>query len=118
MTDLVACLSTEKKTLNHLMHVIEDVEWNNIFLITDEAAKNEFQSKKKVESIVINLSKTISETSADIKKALEGKITDLEVALNIICGEGRQHMAIISALLQLGLGIRLMALTKDGVKTV
>jgi len=38
--------------------------------------------------------------------------------LNIVSGDGREHMAIISALLQLGLGIRLVALTKEGVRVI
>ena len=40
----------------------------------------------------------------------------MEVAVNIVSGNGKEHMAIISALLKLGVGIRLMAVTKDGVR--
>ena len=49
------------------------------------------------------------------KKSLDGKIYDLDVALNMVSGTGKEHMAILSALLKLGLGIRLMAVTKNGV---
>ncbi len=118
MTDLIACLSTGQGTIGHVERVIEGMEWNNIFLITNEFAKDQIKSDKKVERIVIDTKKTISEMSVDIKKVLEGKITDLEVALNIVSGEGREHMAIVSALLQLGLGIRLVVLTKEGVKVI
>ncbi len=118
MTELIACLSTGKGTLGHVARVIEDMEWNKIFLITSEFAKDKFKSKKNSETILIDTKKTITEMSADIKKALEGRITDLEVALNIVSGDGREHTAVISALLQLGLGIRLVALTKEGVKVI
>lgn len=118
MTDLIACLSTGKGTLGHVARVIEDMEWNKIFLITNESVKDKFKSEKDVETILIDTKKTITEMSADIKKALEGKITDLEVGLNIVSGEGREHMAIISALLQLGLGIRLVVLTREGVRVI
>jgi len=38
------------------------------------------------------------------------------VALNLVSGNGKEHMAILSALLKLGIGVRLMAVTKDGVR--
>lgn len=118
MTDLIACLSTGKGTWGHVERVIEDMGWDKVFLVTNEFFKDKFKSEKKVEMILIDTKKTISEMAADIKKALEGKITDLEVGLNIVSGDGREHMAIISALLQLGLGIRLVALTKEGVRVI
>ena len=118
MTDLVACISTGKGTWGHVEKVIEEIEWNKIFLITNEFSRDKFTPKKNAEFIIIDANKTISEMAYHIKKALEGKITDLEVALNIVSGDGREHMAIISALLQLGLGIRLVALTKEGVRVI
>ncbi len=118
MTDLVACLSTGKGTLGHVARVIEGMEWNKVYLITNEFFKDKFNSLKEVEMILVDTKKTITEMAGDIKKALEGKISDLEVGLNIVSGDGREHMAIVSALLQLGLGIRLVALTKEGVKGI
>ena len=38
-----------------------------------------------------------------------------EVALSIASGEGKEHMALISALINSPVGIRFAALTKDGV---
>ena len=42
----------------------------------------------------------------------------METAVNLISGDGKEHMALLSALLKLGVGIRLIALTKEGVKEV
>lgn len=118
MTDLIACLSTGKGTWGHVQKVIEGMEWNRIFLITNDAFKDKFNSSKEVEMILVDTKKTITEMATDIKKALEGKISDLEVGLNIVSGEGREHMAVISALLQLGLGIRLVVLSREGVRVI
>jgi len=38
--------------------------------------------------------------------------------VNIVSGDGKEHMALISALLKLGLGIRFVALTKEGIKEI
>jgi len=51
----------------------------------------------------------------EILKKLEGKIDGTEVALSIASGEGREHMALISALLSLPVGVRFTALTKEGL---
>jgi hypothetical protein len=49
---------------------------------------------------------------------LKDKIKGTEVALNLVSGTGKEHMAILAALLKLGVGIRLVALTKEGFKEI
>jgi len=58
----------------------------------------------------------VLEVISKIKDNLNGRIKGFEVALNIVSGNGKEHMAILSALLKLGVGIRLMAVTKEGIK--
>ena len=117
MTDLIACLSTGKGTIGHVKRVIEGMKWGKVFLITNDSVKESFDGGN-VEKILVDTSKTITEMSADIKKALDGKVNDLEVALNVVSGDGREHMALISALLKMGLGFRLVALTREGVRVI
>src|SRR3989338_8590057 len=116
MTDLVACLSSGEKSWSHVARLIKEQNWSKVFLITNDFGKNSFKAEKEVEFIVVDFQKPVFELIEDIKKGLKGKITDLEVALNIVSGSGKEHMAILSALLKLGVGVRLMAVTKDGVR--
>jgi hypothetical protein len=116
MTDLVACLSSGEKGQLHVAKLIESSDWTNIFLVADESSKSTFKCSKKVDFVVVDFQKPVNELIEEIRKKLENKISDLDVGLNIVCGSGKEHMAILSALLKLGLGIRLMAVTKDGVK--
>lgn len=118
MTSLVACLSSGKGTWAHVDKVITGQEWNNIFLITNEFGRENFKPKKQVEFIIINQNNFLPELTAEIKQKLQGKIPDTEVAVNLISGNGKEHMAVLSALLKLGLGIRLTALTTDGIKEI
>jgi len=117
MTDLIACLSSGKGTWGHVAKVIEGMEWNKVYIITNEFFKDKL-NVKNAEIISVDSKKTITEMSVEIKKALDGKINDLEVALNIVSGEGREHTAVLSALLSMGLGIRLVVLTKEGVRVL
>jgi hydroxylamine reductase (hybrid-cluster protein) len=116
MTDLVACLSAGEKIRAHVARLTNDADLKNVFLITNEFGKQNFKSDKKVNFVIVDFQKPVFELIEDIRKGLKGKITDLEVALNLVSGSGKEHMAILSALLKLGVGVRLMAVTKDGVK--
>ena len=116
MTDLVACLTSGEKSWAHVARLAKEQDWNNIFIITNELGRKNFKADKSVKFIVIDSAKPVFELIEDIKKGLTGRITDLEVALNLVSGNGKEHMAILSALLKLGVGVRLMAVTKEGVK--
>ena len=118
MTDLVACLSSGKGTWGHVNRVIDGQKWDNIFLITNEFGKENFTPNKPVEFILINPNRFLPDLTEDIKAQLKEKIKSTETGLNLISGTGKEHMAILSALLKLGLGIRLVALTKDGIKEI
>ena len=52
---------------------------------------------------------------AEELEKLKPKINNLEVALSIASGSGKEHMALMSALINLPVGVRFTALTKDGV---
>ena len=70
-----------------------------------------------IEETKMQSAQRLKELRDEMKGKLDGKL-DGEVAVNFVSGTGREHMALVSALLQLGVGIRLIALTKEGVEEV
>lgn len=116
MTTLIACLSTGKGTWGHVSQLIAQQEWEHIFLVTNGFGKEKYTNEKEFTPIVIDNLKTAAELSQDIKTALEGKINDTEVALNLVSGSGNEHMAVLSAVLQLGLGVRLVVAGQEGMR--
>jgi UDP-N-acetylglucosamine:LPS N-acetylglucosamine transferase len=119
MTYLIVVLSSGKGTWGHVAQLIAKQNWDKIFLITNEFGKENFEVKEKpIEFIVIDSNKYLSEMVKDIKTNLEGKIKDAEVALNFISGTGKEHMATLSAILKLGLGVRLVTLTPRGIEEI
>jgi len=111
--ELVALLSSGKGTWGQVAGVIKSDEWDNIILIGDSFAK-QFKSEKDFEFIEIK-DAPLAELKEDISKKLKGKIRGTEVALSIASGTGKEHMALIAALLSSPVGIRFTALTKDGL---
>ncbi|MFH1589797.1 MAG: hypothetical protein ABIB43_04490 [archaeon] len=112
MTSLIACLSTGKGTWAQLSEVINGAEWEQIFLITNEFGKEKF-AKGNAELMVLDLNKSPDILCDEIVASLHGKNIGMEVAINITSGSGNEHMALLSALLKLGLGIRFV-FSKNG----
>ncbi len=115
--ELIALLSSGKGTWAQVSGLIKYGEWEKVIILGDDFAK-QFQVMEKkdiTEFIRIDLSKKLKELKEEFQSKLKGKIDGTEVALSIASGDGKEHMALISALINLPVGIRFAALTKEGV---
>ena len=117
MTDLVCCLSTGKGTWLEVAKLINMYEWRNIFLITNDFGKEKFTSPKPVKFIIIDPNKDTDNMKKIISEALSGKISG-DIALNITSGSGVEHMALLTALMNLGVGLRFVIPTNSEIKEV
>ena len=112
--ELVALLSTGKGTWGQVSGLLKHGEWDNVIILGSDFAQK-FISDRKFEFVRVDLNKKLSDLQEEFKEKLKGKIKGTEVALSIASGDGKEHMALISALINLPVGIRFAALTKDGV---
>jgi len=112
--ELIALLSTGKGTWGQVSGLMKHGDWDQIIVLGSDFAKD-FKHEKDFEFLKIDLDKKLNELKEEFSKKLKGKINGTEVALSIASGDGKQHMALISALLNLPVGIRFAALTKEGV---
>lgn len=112
--ELIALLSSGKGTWAQVSGLIKYGEWDKVIVLGDDFAK-QFTTEKPFEFIKIDLSKKLKDLRDEFQEKLKGKIDGTEVALSIASGDGKEHMALISALINLPSGIRFAALTKDGV---
>ena len=119
MSTLIANLSTGKGTWGHVSRLIEEKEWEKIILVTNEFGKENFTNKnEKTALVIIDPNQSLKDLQKEIQSKLKDLITDTEVYLNLVSGTGKEHMALLSSLLKLGLGINLIALTKDGIEEI
>lgn len=118
MTELIACLSTGKGSWGHVAKVISEKEWSKILLVTNDFGREKFTFEKPAELIMADLNQPIDELIKQLAKVFKEKVTDTEVAVNLASGSGKEHMAILAAIMKAGLSFRLMALTKEGVKEI
>ena len=117
MTDLVCCVSTGKGTWIEVAKLINNYEWRNIFLITNEFGKERFTSEKPVKYILIDMNKGTESMKKTIQEALNGKISG-DVGINIVSGSGLEHMAMLTALMNLGVGLRFVMASDSDIKEV
>ena len=112
--ELIALLSSGKGTWAQVSGLMKHKEWEKIILLGDDFSKD-FKHEKPFEFIKVDLSKRIKDLREEFSQKLKGKLEGMEVALSIASGDGKEHMALVSALINLPVGIRFAALTKDGV---
>ena len=116
MSELVAVVSSGKGTWVHVSQMIEKGDWGKVLLITNKFGAEKFAKPENAECIVINPEQSLSEITKQLRAAFKEKLNGMEVALNIISGNGKEHTAVLSALMSVGVGFRLFALTKDGIQ--
>ena len=120
MPTLIACLSTGKGTWAEVHKIVQSQEWNKVFLITNQFGKDNYTPGKNTELVVIDSFPDTPTTiiTEQIKKQLKDKIADFEVALNLASGSGKEHMALLEAVMQLGLNFRQVTLNKNNVEVL
>lgn len=117
MTDLIVFLGEGKGTWAHVAKVVNDESWAKIYVITQEFFKDKISLPKPFELIILDSQKPLRELIEHLKNYFGDKLFG-DVAVNLFSGSGKEHMALLSALIKAGAGIRLIALTEDGVKEV
>ncbi|MEA3414480.1 MAG: hypothetical protein U9Q99_03075 [Nanoarchaeota archaeon] len=112
--ELIALLSTGSGTWAQVSGLMNHGEWDKIIILGDDFAK-QFSHEKNFDFIKIDLNNKLLNLKEEIQKKLKNKFSGMEVACSIASGNGKEHMALVSALIDLPVGIRFVALTKDGV---
>lgn len=112
--ELLCLLSSGEGTWAQVSGLMSHGDWDKVVLVGDDLAKS-FSHEKPFEFIKVNLDQKLKDLKEDLSSKLKGKFSGLEVSVSIASGNGKEHMALISALINLPMGVRFVALTRDGV---
>lgn len=116
--ELVAFVGTDTENLGQITALINRMECDKIILVKDKDAPD-LATSPKCKTIVVDSSRPLTGLTFDMQEGLKKELSkEFEVALSIASGNGKQHMAILSALLNIPVGIRIVAYTKEGVKFI
>ncbi len=118
---LVTILTTGKGTWREVSNLINLEDWNKIYIITNEFGEQNFKCEKEINIIKINTRepiKIIRDKIINELKDLSKEIGFNDVAINLTSGTGKEHMALMSAMMKLGTGIRVITTENDEIKNL
>lgn len=114
--ELIAYVGSDKENWGQITALVKRGEWEKVILVKD---KSQAEVPAKGDIVDIDSSRPMLELKSDLMEKLKKKVSgEFEVALSLASGNGKEHMAIISALLNLPVGIKLAVFTKEGVQFI
>ncbi|MBI2564884.1 hypothetical protein HYV79_02740 [Candidatus Woesearchaeota archaeon] len=117
MTSLVVCMSSGKGTWSNIYSLIKFQDWENIFIITQTFFKDKIKLEKPHNLIVIDETETIQSIIAQLTENFKDKLVG-DVAVNMISGTGKEHTALLISLFKIGVGIRFIEATEQGINEI
>jgi hypothetical protein len=116
--EFVAFVGKDKENWGQVSALIKKLDSEKIIIMRDRETKG-FELNERCEEIIVNCNSALLELKDEMMRELKQKIGgDFEVLLSLASGGGKEHMALISALLSLPVGIKLVAFTKDGIEFI
>lgn len=114
--EFVAFVGNDKENWGQLSALINRIEADNIILVKNKSA-DDFPATENCKIIEVNSDKPLIELKEEVMNKLKTILSrEFEVQLSIASGNGKEHMAIISALLSIPVGIKFVVYTKNGVQ--
>lgn len=114
--ELVAFVGEDKESWGQITALINRGEWSKVILVQNKSVVG-FPLSSIVESVIVDSNMPLIELKNDLKNKVGKAIgRDFEVALSLASGNGKEHMALVSALLNVPVGIRLVVFTKNGIE--
>lgn len=116
--EFVAFLGNDKENWGQILALSKRVESKKVLLVKGKNIEG-FPLGKNCEFVNVDTNKTLLDLKKEIFDKLKPLLSgDFEVSLSLASGSGKEHMALISALLSIPVGIRLVAYTKEGIEYI
>ncbi len=108
----LAVLGIGKGTWGHVARLIAENEWDRILLVSNEWGQQNFAPSKEAEWIMVN-----NRAGFEVlKDMIKEKLPEGDIAVSLISGSGKEHLALIAALKEKGSSYQFVVLTGEGVK--
>ncbi len=115
---LVALVGNDKENWGQITALMHRMECEHIVLVVNNTV-NDFPASEKCSVIEIDNTLPLLELKKVLIESLKPQIgKEFEVAVSLASGTGKEHMALISALLNIPVGICLAVYTKQGVQII
>lgn len=106
MAILIACLGEGKGTWQTVFKLAAMPEWEKVLLVGPAFAREHLQLKENMEFLTVDDTQPVPRIAEMIQQKL-GAVFG-EVGVNLTSGNGNLHMAVLSAVLKSGGGVKLV----------
>ncbi|MEK6928219.1 MAG: hypothetical protein AABX11_07335 [Nanoarchaeota archaeon] len=114
--EFVAFIGEDRESWGQISALLNRLEYESCVLVVSSKAEG-FPAPENAKVIEVKSEMPLIEMKEflvqKLKPILKG---DFEVSLSIASGNGKEHMAIVSALLNIPVGIKLVVYTKQGIE--
>ncbi len=114
--ELVAFLGADKENWGQVTAVLNHGSWEHVVIVQKKGTEK-FPKPEQGIILDIDTDKPIGELKELLLEKIKGKLSgDFEVSLSLASGNGKEHMALISALLSIPVGVKIVVYTKKGLE--
>lgn len=116
--NLVTFIGGDRENWGQIAALMNRMEAGKIILVKSKEA-GDFPAHEHCAIVEIDSGMPLLELKRVLTEKLKALLsTEFEVALSLASGTGKEHMALLSALLNIPVGVRLVVYTKQGVEFV
>jgi len=113
--EFVAFIGSDRENWGQVTALLNRLEYEKCILIVNKDV--EFPAPENAKIIEIKSDMPLLEMKEYLVNKLRPLLSgDFEVSLSIASGNGKEHMAIVSSLLSIPVGIKLVVYTKEGIQ--
>ena len=116
--DFVAFVGEDKENWGQITALMSRLECEKVILVKNKNVVG-FPDNEKTKSIEVDTSKSLSDVKNEILSKIKNEIgNEFDVSLSLASGSGKEHMALLAALLNVPVGVRLVIYTKSGIEFI
>ncbi|MEK6889138.1 MAG: hypothetical protein AABW80_03460 [Nanoarchaeota archaeon] len=113
--EFVAFVGEDKENWGQVTALLNRLEYERAIII--KSSKEDFPTNGKCKVINISSEKSLIDMKEQMQEKLKKELSgDFEVSLSLASGNGKEHMALLSALLNTPVGVKIVVFTKEGIK--
>lgn len=114
--EFVAFVGQDKENWGQITALVNRLEAERNILVISKNVEG-FPTNERCEIISIDSGKPLAQMQEELLKKLKEKLSgDFEVSLSLASGNGKEHMALLSALLNVPVGVKIVVYTKEGIQ--
>ena len=116
--EFVAFAGKDKENWGQILTIIKRMKPERTVIVKNSEVKD-FPDIPNTDIINIDSSKPLIDLRTDIMTKIRKIFSNtFEVALSLASGTGKEHMALVASLINLPVGVRIVAYTQNGIEFI